>query len=1035
MSDEISDIYVIDCLLKQLHYEQVYGNKTIVFFETGTTYNCLEYCPQDCETEDDKRDAHKKYWDKPMGKVHELKDIMECVQTSRNKNCRHSIKNPYMLGFNTNSYEKHSKRATRAGYVVVRMDEKPNPNPNIKTKIRVEAEVINPTTNLELTTSEVISKNIMVIYIEYQSVRGYVHHNLPQNFFVTSGVATLDLITGKAVTADFFNSKEDRAICLERLYQFLIAHQPCELIIHLNDFPEELVDSYSDYIKTQLELVRYERVVIRKNDVSPEYSKNHYQIQFFNKLFNAPAQSGNVLQVRNDRIVEHLGLENIPYGRLAYVLLMNHQSYNLNVTTKPAIPTPVWLDEATRLVLSHSALTHLGIIPMQEEVAKCKETDSLFSVMDHNCTNLGRRLLRDLLIMPMIQPSEINKYYAMTDEALTHTVGDVPLYVFLDRKLKALPDLERLFRKMRNHSLQPRELASLYRALELVVEIYCAIVASGSTILSENIVTDESIQQFNRFLDEYQEILSLEAIAKCRVLWLDDATKILEFQECPFKTGKYSEIDQVYQRYTSAEVKLNKIAEHLNTFLGGRNKKLVVSKAKKKPGKKGLEDPTVLMITATDAKSKKILSADYDRALCGTLRAVKHNSTEKLLTSEIMESLYSDASNLKLQLRKLLYEAYACLIIEMNGRYNFYDQITLLVSKVDLIHSYAKTAKIYGYHRPVVDEDESKHSYLECTSLRHPISERIITGEFVTNEIFLGVSSDHPEKTGGIVIKGQNGAGKTTLTKSVALNIVMAQCGSYTSSYLKYKPYKKIFTRLSTNDNLAKNQSSFMVEMSELITIIRQFNEDSLCIMDEITRGSDFQSGYSITSAAIESLVESKASFLLATHIHNLSDSPEINKMGVQDLKICHLSLYRDEKTGLIVHDRKLKNGDGTSCYGIMVAESMGMPAKFIERAYKVLNFIQNNDGVITVKKSNFNKKVYVDSCIHCGSKDNLETHHLKPQSSADENKLIGAMHMNTIDNLVPICDKCHRGEGGIHQDGIKIKAVETLGGTAFVVD
>ena len=1030
--DSEQDSYVTEYLAKQQEYEALYGPMTVVFTQAGNFYHCMEYNPQDCINERDKRDNNNKLWSDHIGKVTELFEICECVQTSRNKQKPHSVSNPWSFGFNINSFDKFAKRALRVGYIVVRIEQQTD---SITKKIsRVVTEVINPSTILE-TTSHIITKNISVIYIEYQPVRGHKHYNRPQNFLVTAGASSIDLITGKSTVADFYNHKDNKGICIERLYYFLITEQPRELIVYLNEFPENLIDDYKAYIEMCLELRRYERVVIHANNVNAEYQKVAYQIQFFNTLFTQKSAK-KVLQLRKDRIIEHIGLEHLENGRLAYILLMNHQIYNAAITTKPSIPTTLWLNENSQLLLSHNALVQLNIIPLlQDRIVKSKGIDSLFSVMDKNCTNLGRRLLRNLLVAPMVNSAEINLYYEMIDEVHTCNVNDVPLYLYLDRKLKELPDIESLARKIQNKLISPRELSIFYMAFKVIVRICRAIKKSNAETLMESTITTETICQLKDYLSHYGSILDIECLSECSILKVDKSNKIMEFKEFPFIKGNFCDLDKQYKRLIRAESKLAEIAEHLNTFLNikGREKPLTISRVKRKVGSSAIEESTALIITATPAKSNKLVNANYSKKLCGTLRADAHNASEKLITSDVMDILYDDIATLKRELRKTVYQMYISILDEMNTTCLLYSQVCSSIAKLDLIHSYGKISKLYNYNRPVIYEEE-KGSYFEAVDMRHPIVERIITGEFVSNDVYLGASSNNPKASGGLIIKGQNSSGKTTLAKSAVINIIMAQCGCYVPSYLKFKPYNKIFTRLSTCDNIFRNESSFMVEISELITMMKQVDSNSLCVLDEITRGSDFMSAVSITASAINSLVEAKSSFILATHIHNLYSIPIINKMGKKDLNICHLSLTRDEETNLLVYNRKLKEGDGTSCYGIMVAESMGMPAPFITKSYEVLKHIQGNDdgAILGTKKSNYNSGIYKKECIMCKSKTNLHSHHIKPQSLANDNKLIGSLHMNAKDNIAFLCEKCHIGE--VHRNKVALESVDSLNGKAIVI-
>jgi DNA mismatch repair ATPase MutS len=201
--------------------------------------------------------------------------------------------------------------------------------------------------------------------------------------------------------------------------------------------------------------------------------------------------------------------------------------------------------------------------------------------------------------------------------------------------------------------------------------------------------------------------------------------------------------------------------------------------------------------------------------------------------------------------------------------------------------------------------------------------------------------------------------------------------------------------------------------------------------LDEITRGTDWSSGISITATAIECLVEKKVNFMLATHIHTLKDIPSIQRMGSKDLRICHLSLRLDPETNLLIYDRKLQEGNGATSYGILVAESLGMPKYFIDRANVVLSFL-HDDIIVNTKSSNYNSEIKMTKCIICGSKNNLHTHHIKPRSLANKEGLIGSMHMNSKDNLAVLCEKCHLND--VHHAGVNLKPIESLGGKAIIL-
>ena len=145
----------------------------------------------------------------------------------------------------------------------------------------------------------------------------------------------------------------------------------------------------------------------------------------------------------------------------------------------------------------------------------------------------------------------------------------------------------------------------------------------------------------------------------------------------------------------------------------------------------------------------------------------------------------------------------------------------------------------------------------------------------------------------GILLFGLNQSGKSSLIKSIALNIIMAQAGCFVPCKLTLKPYAKIITRLSSNDNLFKGQSSFIVEMNELRSILKKSNDKTLIIGDEICRGTEYLSANAIVAATILKLVGLKAKFMFATHLHDLITIEKISEL--KSIKFYYLSV---EKVG-----------------------------------------------------------------------------------------------------------------------------------------
>lgn len=307
------------------------------------------------------------------------------------------------------------------------------------------------------------------------------------------------------------------------------------------------------------------------------------------------------------------------------------------------------------------------------------------------------------------------------------------------------------------------------------------------------------------------------------------------------------------------------------------------------------------------------------------------------------------------------------------------------IAEQDIIATHAYNAFTYKYFRPKF----GKH--LSMCEIRHPIIEQIQTDlQYVTNDVSLD------DTTRGILLFGLNCSGKTSLSKAIALNIIMAQCGSFVPCILSFNPFNSIFTRIPSGDDIYRGMSTFAVEMNELRNILRRADENSCIVGDEISHGTEVNSGVAIVSAALIELSQLKCKFIFATHLHTITEIPQIKELTSIAMK--HLHVYYDGEK--LIYDRKLKDGPGSSLYGIEVCKALGMSDDFINTALAIRQ-------TFVAKKSQYNSSVYIDKCCICNS-TGQEIHHIKPQADADANGYIGIIHKNSKHNLMSICAKCH---------------------------
>lgn len=1035
----------------QKESEQKYGENTIVLMEMGGFYEIFGYDVNYCRSEDARKDKNGKIWNESIGLAEKMSVILNCSLAQTDNKKPYGIKNPHKLGFPTISYDKNKNTLLANDFTVVRVDQKQSVNAKGK-KDRYIAEICSPTMNMESISPIRTTSNIACIYIEYQKGNSRDMSKVKyDNFLITTGVSVIDIITGSNIVTEYYSKKEDEVLPVQELYRFLLSHSPREIILHLNDMPDELAqecekNSYYKYLQTVLDLDKFDRLVSHVNKIPQEYRKLSYQTEFFNTVFCHGKQKVNgVVHNVNNKIIEYLGLENYNFGRLAYMLLLQHcHSYNPEIISNLSKPNLEWFQSDKHLILEHNALLQLDIFPQNSgRMKKDTKIDSLLSVIDGNKTQSGRRFLQNLLRNPMCDILSIRTYYEATKEMMEIDISGEPLWFFLEKQLQTISDIGRLQRKLEIKVITPKDLSNLYLSYVKIIRIYVTILGVKAPTLHKNLLQKDDIQNFNHFISRYGSMFDFEKLDLCSfgVAYNPDR-KIIMFPSCPVRPGLYPEIDFYANKLESAESELNKIVDHLNTFITGKGKKIElenVDKSKKKgPQKKELN---CTILKTSNAQASKIKSSPVNQNLCGKIDVSDYTTSDKIIISDKINFLTSEIDASRIWLSTKLYELFNIVVDEMTAKYSFHVSVSTLIAKIDLIHSYAKISFRNKYCCPTIIDPTSddQSSFISAKDIRHPIIEKIIDGAYITNDISIGPSNSISEEmSNGLLLYGVNMSGKSSLIKGLAINVIMAQIGCFTPSNLTYRPYSKIITRLSGEDNLFKGESSFIKEMVELRSILRHSDNKTLVIGDEISRGTESKSANGITGSTVNFLVKSSASFILATHLHDLIDLPQIKSLDKRLLKICHLSVIKDNKTNELIYHRRLRDGNGSHIYGILVAETLGMPQDFIDMAYEITNhLIGLNQEIVNTKTSRYNSDVYLTGCILCGKswkQANLNSHHIIEQNKAVDNivskitysELVGKMHKNAKDNLAVICVDCHK---NLHNTGKELETVETING------
>ena len=334
-------------------------------------------------------------------------------------------------------------------------------------------------------------------------------------------------------------------------------------------------------------------------------------------------------------------------------------------------------------------------------------------------------------------------------------------------------------------------------------------------------------------------------------------------------------------------------------------------------------------------------------------------------------------------------------------------KISEWITSVDVNSSLAVVAKHYGYEKPTIIDSSDAAGSIQIQGLRHPLLEvqdRKIP--YVQHNVGLGALGSEQ----GWLLYGLNASGKSSLMRAVGLAVLLAQGGCFVPcSAMTLAPFASLHTRIINTDNLWMGLSSFAVEMSEMREIFREAGPRSLVLGDELCSGTETTSATALVAAGLKGLLKRGARFLFATHLHGLSSIPEV----IQDLrlKIWHLHVEYDKLKDKLVYHRTLREGSGSSLYGLEVAKAMRIPDDILEDAILFRKRLAGEAELSESVGSSWNSGIIKYKCDICGKTDfsTLEVHHIMERQRATKTgHLADNSNVHSQANLVVVCDKCH---------------------------
>jgi len=587
----------------------------------------------------------------------------------------------------------------------------------------------------------------------------------------------------------------------------------------------------------------------------------------------------------NTTTLKGFGIENMPSGIIAAgaVLFYLEETEHKDVKHISSISRIeeekfVWLDKFT--------IRNLELIFPQQEGGV-----PLIEILDRTITPMGGRLMKKWVIMPLKEMNPIQERLSMVEVFYENE----KLLETLQEHLKHIADLERLIGKVAVRRINPRELVLLKKSLQQILPVKDLLAKSHlpqlQKIASQINPCEYLLEKINSELkDEVPLVSNLGNMIRDGV-----DTELDELRKIAFSGKDF--LVQLQQReiqrtgISSLKVAYNRVFGYYLEVTNSHKDKVPPEWIRKQT----LVNAERYFTEELKVYEEKILGAED-----------KIFAIEQRIFNELVESA-ADLIGL----------------IQQNAR---------AIATIDCLLSFAALATTNKYVKPHITEEK----LIDIKGGRHPVIERQLKlgDEYVPNDVFLDNEIQQI-----MIITGPNMAGKSALLRQTALIVIMGQIGSFVpASLANLGIVDKIFTRVGASDNIARGESTFMVEMTETASILNNLSDRSLVLMDEIGRGTSTYDGISIAWSIVEYLhdkAKCRAKTLFATHYH------ELNQLANDFKRIRNYNVSVKEAGDKIIFLRKLKEGGSEHSFGIHVAQMAGMPNLVVIRANEIMHHLE----------------------------------------------------------------------------------------------
>lgn len=974
-------------------YQTEYGANTLLLMQVGSFFEV--YATRNKTTKNTYRSIIDDF-----GAVCDMRIV--------DKNMLFEDEQVVMAGFKDNMLEKYMKKLQAAGIRVVVYTQ----GETDKTARNLFG-IFSPGTYFADDSSD-LTNNITCVWVDF------VHnHVFMKGRFIVVGVANVDIYTGKTSVFQFKEMYTRNPTNFDELERFLSIYNPNEIIL-ISNLPGNDIDSVIDYANIKCKSVRK----INLNDTNDtnhpmklqaiNCEKQAYQLEIIQKFYNK-----NI----NDVFIQNLYEYDIACGAFCFLLDFVFQ-HNPNLVHE--LNEPIFENYSDRLVLANHSLQQLNIIDDGNSSGK---HSSVLKMLNGCLTPMGKRKFKYDFLNPTTNQDYLNREYDITE----HFIANYSKYnEMLPSRLGSIKDINKWERLIFLRKIAPSTFYTMYSSAGYAKEIY------------DNIICDDVLMNYLKFMEPKIADIGL---------YCDDITnkinnnlvldKIADLEQTKafdvnfIQPGVDSELDEKTDTLSCSEEKLEAIRLFLSKLIENKESKgkstdyVKIHETEKNNYSlectsrrcKLLQDTLPSVSTVHKLVTKSGLTFDF-KISSNQFTYPKQTASANRIEDEQINLLCNTISTLKDDMKNLIASVYNTFVEKFEIYKTRFEWIANFITLVDVVYNKSTIAKKYNYCRPRIAASDK--SFVNAKQLRHCLIEHIQNNElYVTNDIALGDCA-----VDGMLLYGTNAVGKTSLIRALGISLVMAQAGLYVPcTEFVYHPYRSIFTRIVGNDNIFKGLSTFAVEMSELRTILRMADQNSLILGDELCSGTENTSAISIFVAGIQHLHKCKSSFIFATHLHEIVHYEEIETL--QSVVLKHMTVIYDTVNDALIYDRKLKDGSGDSMYGLEVCKSLSLPPDFLNAAYDIrAKYHPESGSMLSCKQSHYNSKKIVNMCELCKKHPGVDVHHLQHQNKANNDGIIAnndlVFHKNKLANLMVLCEACH---DKMHKTDKQYKRVKTTNG------